>query len=192
MNHETQVSEFILFSLSEQSLQRQMFISLSFSLYLIEHVGNYLTILVIISDPYLHSSMYFLLSNLSLLDIFLTTTTIFNMLVNPLCGITIISFSAYLAQMDFLITFGTAKSIFLSVMTYDCYLAICYSLHYMTITTSLQCALLMKIPWIPGNLISMVHTILMLYLSFCFNLENVLQFMHFPQQVHLSFFPLQK
>ena len=44
------------------------------------------------------------------------------------------------------------------------------------------------IPWIPGNHISMVHTILMLYLSFCFNLENVLQFMHCPHQVHLSFF----
>lgn len=192
MNHETQVSEFILLSLSEQSLQRQMFISLSFNLYLIEHVGNQLTILVIISGPYLHSSMYFLLSNLSLLDTFLSTTTIFNMLVNPLCGITIISFSAYLAQMDFLITFGTAKSIFLSVMAYDCYLAICYTLHCMPITTSLQCDLLMMIPWIPGNLISMVHTILMLYLSFCFNLENVLQFMHFLQQVHLSFFPLLK
>lgn len=91
MNHDTQVSEFILFSLSEQSLQRQMSISLSFSLYLIEHMGNQLTILVIISDPYLRSSMYFLLSNLSLLDTFLTTTAIFNMLVNPLCGITIIS-----------------------------------------------------------------------------------------------------
>ena len=112
MNHETQVSEFIRFSLSEQSLQGQMSISLSFSLYLIEHMGNQITILVIISDPYLHSPMYFLLSNLSLLDIFLTTTTIPDMLVNLLCGITIISFSAYLTQMHFLITFGTAKRSF--------------------------------------------------------------------------------
>lgn len=140
MNHENQVSEFILFSLSEQSLQRQMSISLSFSLYLIEHMRNQLTILVIISDPYLHSPMYFLLSNLSLLDIFLTTTTIPSMLVNPLCGITIISFSAYLAQMYFLITFWDSQKVFLSAMAYDCYLAICYSLHYMTIVTTLQCA----------------------------------------------------
>ena len=140
MNHENQVSEFILFSLSEQSLQRQMSISLSFSLYLIEHMRNQLTILVIISDPYLHSPMYFLLSNLSLLDIFLTTTTIPSMLVNPLCGITIISFSAFLAQMYFLITFWDSQKVFLSAMAYDCYLAICYSLHYMTIVTTLQCA----------------------------------------------------
>ena len=140
MDNQTQVSEFILFSLSEQSLQRQMSISLSFSLYLIEHMRNQLTILVIISDPYLHSPMYFLLSNLSLLDIFLTTTTIPSMLVNPLCGITIISFSAYLAQMYFLITFWDSQKVFLSAMAYDCYLAICYSLHYMTIVTTLQCA----------------------------------------------------
>lgn len=128
------------FSASEQSLQRQMSISLSFSLYLIEHMRNQLTILVIISDPYLHSPMYFLFSNLSLLDIFLTTTTIPSMLVNPLCGITIISFSTYLAQMHFLITLWDSQKVFLSVMAYDCYLAICYSLHYMTIVTTLQCA----------------------------------------------------
>ncbi|KAJ1062368.1 hypothetical protein K5549_012849 [Capra hircus] len=117
-----------------------MSISLSFSLYLIEHMRNQLTILVIISDPYLHSPMYFLLSNLSLLDIFLTTTTIPSMLVNPLCGITIISFSAFLAQMYFLITFWDSQKVFLLAMAYDCYLAICYSLHYMTIVTTLQCA----------------------------------------------------
>ena len=62
------------------------------------------------------------------------------MLVNPLCGITIISFSAYLAQMYFLITFWDSQKVFLSAMAYDCYLAICYSLHYMTIVTTLQCA----------------------------------------------------
>ena len=81
-----------------------------------------------------------------------------------------------------------SQKIFPSVMAYNCYLAICYSLHYITIMTTPHCALLVMIPWLPGNLISMAHTILMVCLSFCFNLENAFQFMHCPQQVHLSFF----
>lgn len=169
MDNQTQVSEFILLGLSEQPLQRQMFFTLSFSLYLIGCMGNLLTILAIVSDPHLHSPMYFFLSNLSLLDICFTSTTIPKVLVNHLCGLSTISFSACLAQMYFFVAFGAADSFLLSAMAYDRYLAICCPLHYMTIMSILRCALLVVIPWISANLISMVHTILMTRLSFCSN-----------------------
>ncbi|XP_057566011.1 olfactory receptor 1361-like [Hippopotamus amphibius kiboko] len=169
MDNQTQVSEFILLGLSGQPLQRQVLFSLSFSLYLIGCLGNLLTILAIISDPHLHSPMYFFLSNLSLLDICFTSTTIPRMLVNHLCGLTTISFAACLAQMYFSITFGAADSILLSAMAYDRYLAICCPLHYTTIMSILRCVLLVGIPWISANLLSMIHTILMSRLSFCTN-----------------------
>ncbi|ELR50216.1 hypothetical protein M91_00969 [Bos mutus] len=169
MDNQTQVSEFILLGLSQQPLQRQVFFSLSCILYLSGCLGNLLTILAIILDPHLHSPMYFFLSNLSLLDICFTSTTIPKMLVNHLCGLTTISFSACLAQMYFFITFGAADSMLLSAMAYDHYLAICSPLHYMTIMSVFRCTLLVMIPWISANLISMVHTILMSHLSFCTN-----------------------
>ena len=169
MDNQTQVSEFILLGLSQQPLQKQVLFSLSFILYLSGCLGNLLTILAIILDPHLHSPMYFFLSNLSLIDICFTSTVIPKMLVNHLCGLTTISFSACLAQMYFFIAFGAADSMLLSDTAYDHYLAICRPLHYMTIMSVLRCTLLVVIPWISANLISMVHTLLMSHLSFCTN-----------------------
>uniref|UniRef100_G3UE65 Olfactory receptor n=1 Tax=Loxodonta africana TaxID=9785 RepID=G3UE65_LOXAF len=169
MGNQTQVSEFILLGLSAQPQQQQVLFSLSFSLYLIGSLGNLLTFLAIISDPHLHSPMYFFLSNLSLLDICFTSTTIPKMLANHLFGCTNISFPACLAQMYCFIAFGAADSILLSTMAYDRYLAICRPLHYMTIMNTFRGTLLVAIPWISANFVSMVHTILMTHLSFCSN-----------------------
>uniref|UniRef100_H0XTA9 Olfactory receptor n=1 Tax=Otolemur garnettii TaxID=30611 RepID=H0XTA9_OTOGA len=169
MDNRTSVSEFILLGLSEQPQQQLVFFGLSFSLYMIGCLGNLLTMLAIISDPHLHSPMYFFLSNLSLLDICFTSTTIPNMLANHLCGRTTISSPACLAQMYFFIAFGGADSILLSAMAYDRYVAICHPLHYVTIMSILRCALLVAVPWISANLISLVHTLLVTRLSFCTN-----------------------
>ncbi|KAK1342572.1 hypothetical protein QTO34_015338 [Cnephaeus nilssonii] len=166
MANQTQVSEFVLLGLSEQPRQQQELLGLSCSLYLIGCLGNLLTILAIVSDPHLHSPMYFFLSNLSLLDVCFTSTTIPKMLLNHLRGLTTISSSACLVQMYFFIAFGAADSFLLSAMAYDRYLAICRPLHYLTIMSMLRCALLVAVPWILANVISMVHTILMTRLSF--------------------------
>ncbi|XP_062966127.1 olfactory receptor 1361-like [Cynocephalus volans] len=169
MDNRTRISEFVLLGLSEQPQKQQVFLGLSFSLYLIGGLGNLLTILAIVSDPHLHSPMYFFLSNLSLLDICFTSTTVPSMLASHLCGRTTMSSSACLAQMYFFITFGGADSILLSVMAYDRYMAICSPLHYVTVMSFLRCALLVAVPWTSANLISMVHTLLMTRLSFCTN-----------------------
>ncbi|XP_075411655.1 olfactory receptor 1f45-like [Tenrec ecaudatus] len=169
MGNQTHVSEFILLGLSSELQRQQVFFSLSFTLYLIGGLGNLLTLLAIISDSRLHSPMYFFLSNLSLLDLCFTSSTIPKMLANHLCGCTTISFPACLAQMYFFIAFGAADSILLSAMAYDRYLAICCPLHYVTIMDALRCTLLVAVPWISANLVSLVHTILMTHLSFCSN-----------------------
>ncbi|XP_007955864.1 olfactory receptor 1361-like [Orycteropus afer afer] len=169
MGNQTQVSEFVLVGLFAQPQQQQVLFGLSFSLYLIGGIGNLLTLLAIISDPQVHRPMYFFLSNLSILDICFTSTTIPKMLANHLYGCTTISFPECLVQMYFFIAFGTADSILLSVMAFDRYLAICCPLHYMAIMNTLWCTLLVAVPWVSGNLVSMVHTILMNHLSFCSN-----------------------
>ncbi|XP_006099755.1 olfactory receptor 1361-like [Myotis lucifugus] len=166
MANQTQVSEFILLGLSEQPRQQQALLGLACSLYLIGCLGNLLTILAIVSDPRLHSPMYFFLSNLSLLDVCFTSTTIPKMLLNHLWGLPTISSSACLVQMYFFIAFGAADSILLSAMAYDRYLAICRPLHYMTIMSMLRCASLVAVTWGVASFISLAHTILMARLSF--------------------------
>lgn len=159
MDSWTQVSEFIPLGLPEWPLQQVSF-TVSFSLYVIGCLGNLLSILAILSDPHMHSPMYFFLSSLSPLDICFTSTTISKMVMNHLCGHTTISSAACLAQMYFFIAFGAANSILLSAMAYDCYLAVCCPLHYATIMSVLRCAFLVVVPWISANLIAMVCTFL--------------------------------
>ena len=67
-NH-SQVTEFVLLGLSN-SQELQPFLFLIFSLlYLAILLGNFLIILTVTSDPCLHTPMYFLLANLSFIDI---------------------------------------------------------------------------------------------------------------------------
>lgn len=51
-------------------------------MYLVTVAGNLLITLAILSDPHLHTPMYFFLSNLSLVDVCFTSTTVPRMLVN--------------------------------------------------------------------------------------------------------------
>ena len=68
VNH-SRVSEFVLLGLTD-SPQLQIFLFVMFSVfYLMTMLGNCLILLTVLSTPHLHSPMYFLLSNLSLIDI---------------------------------------------------------------------------------------------------------------------------
>ncbi|MBZ3879204.1 Olfactory receptor 4K3 [Sciurus carolinensis] len=69
------VHEFIFQGLCN-SKELQVFLFLSFSiLYLMTVVGNLFVVLLIITDPHLHSPMYFLLANLSFVDFCLSSVT---------------------------------------------------------------------------------------------------------------------
>ena len=167
MDNQTQVSEFILLGLSQQPLQRQVLFSLSCILYLSGCLGNLLTILAIILDPHLHSPMCFFLSNLSLLDICFTSTTIPKMLVNLWTQSKAIPFSGCLAQMYAFHVFGTMDSFLLAMMAIDWFVAIVHPLRYLAIMSPRVCGLLVVGSSLITNLQSIVHTSLMAQLTFC-------------------------
>ncbi|XP_043846341.1 olfactory receptor 1361-like [Dromiciops gliroides] len=169
MRNQTKVLEFLFLGLSDQPEQKQLLFRLFLVMYFIGTLGNLLTILAICFDSHLHTPMYFFLSNLSLLDLCFTSTTIPKMLVNYLLESHTISYAGCLAQMYFFVAFGGSDSILLSVMAYDRYLAVCHPLHYGTVMTSHLCALLVTVPWVSAHLIATVHTVLMAQLSFCTN-----------------------
>ncbi|KAM9099675.1 olfactory receptor 1361-like [Sarcophilus harrisii] len=161
------VSEFILLGLSDEPEQQRLLFFLFLLMYLITGLGNLLIMMAIISDPHLHTPMYFFLSNLSLADICFTSTTIPKMLNNHISKNRTIPYAGCLTQVFFFILFGGIDSFLLTSMAYDRYVAICAPLHYNTIMTPKVCVLLVLVSWSWAITNSLTHTVLLTRLSFC-------------------------
>ncbi|XP_054574301.1 olfactory receptor 7A17-like [Eptesicus fuscus] len=133
-------------------------------MYLTTVFGNLLIILAVSSDSHLHTPMYFFLSNLSLVDICFTSTTVPKMLWNIQTQSKVITYEGCITQMYFFILFGGLDIFLLTVMAYDRYVAICHPLHYMVIMNSRLCGLLVLMSWL--SVVSLFYgTILGIYLS---------------------------
>ncbi|NP_001377743.1 olfactory receptor family 7 subfamily A member 110 [Bos taurus] len=144
-------------------------------MYLITVFGNLLIILAISSDSHLHTPMYFFLSNLSFVDICFMSTTIPKMLWNLQTDSKGITYEGCITQMYFYMLFAGLDDIPPTVMAYDRYVAICHPLHYMVIMSPWLCGLLVLISWMQIALYSLVHSLMVLLLSFC----PVVQIPHF-------------
>ncbi|XP_071459332.1 olfactory receptor 7E24-like [Marmota flaviventris] len=111
-------------------------------MYLVTVLGNLLIILIISSDPHLHTPMYFFLSNLSLADIGFISTTVPKMIVNIQTHSRVISYVGCLTQMSLFILSGCMDDMLLTVMAYDRFVAICHPLHYSAIMNPHLCGFL--------------------------------------------------
>uniref|UniRef100_A0A4X1SRU1 G-protein coupled receptors family 1 profile domain-containing protein n=1 Tax=Sus scrofa TaxID=9823 RepID=A0A4X1SRU1_PIG len=173
MREENQSSalDFILLGISGQQKQEDFFFFLFLFIYPITLIGNLLIILAIHCDVRLHNPMYFLLANLSFVDIFFSSVTIPKMLANHLLGTKAISFGGCLTQMYFMIALGNTDSYILAAMAYDRAMAITRPLHYTTIMSPRACVLLVAGSWVVGNANAVPHTLLTARLSFCANKE---------------------
>ncbi|XP_023603359.1 olfactory receptor 7A10-like [Myotis lucifugus] len=133
-------------------------------MYLVTVFGNLLIILAVSSDSHLHTPMYFFLSNLSLVDICFTSTTIPKMLWNIQTQSKVITYEGCITQMYFFLLFGGSDIFLLTVMAYDRFVAICHPLHYMVIMNPRLCGLLVLLSWI--MIVSLFYgTVLGVYLS---------------------------
>ncbi|XP_053528004.1 olfactory receptor 7A10-like [Artibeus jamaicensis] len=133
-------------------------------MYLITVLGNLLIILAVSSDSHLHIPMYFFLSNLSLVDICFTSTTIPKMLVNIQTQSKAISYAGCITQMYFFLLFGVLDNFLLTVMAYDRFVAICHPLQYTVIMNPQLCGLLVLVSWV--TIVSLFYcTVLSVYLS---------------------------
>nr|XP_020767935.1 olfactory receptor 7A17-like [Odocoileus virginianus texanus] len=163
----TRILEFLLLGLSEEQELQPLIFGLFLSMYLITVFGNLLIILAISSDYHLYTPMYFFLSNLSFVDICFTSTTIPKMLWNIQTQRKGITYEGCITQMYFCILFGGLDDILLSVMAYDRFVAICHPLHYMVIMSPWLCGLLILISWMLIAFYSLLHSLMVLRLSFC-------------------------
>ena len=170
-DNQSSTFNFILLGVTGQQKQEDFFFLLFLFIYPITLIGNLLIILAIHSDIHLHNPMYFLLANLSFVDIFFSSVTIPKMLANHLLGTKAISFGGCLTQMYFMIALGNTDSYILAAMAYDRAVAITRPLHYTTIMSPRTCVLLVTASWVVGNANALPHTLLTASLSYCGNQE---------------------
>ncbi|XP_008156096.2 olfactory receptor 7A10-like [Eptesicus fuscus] len=185
-SNDTPISEFVLLGFSEEPALQPLIFGLFLSMYLITVLGNLLIILAVSSDSHLHTPMYFFLSNLSLVDICFTSTTVPKMLVNILTQSKVITYEGCITQIYFFLLFAVLDDILLTVMAYDRFVAICHPLHYMVIMNPRLCGLLVLVPWITSGLNSLLQSVMVLQLSFCTDIEITHFYCEMKQVVQLA------
>ncbi|XP_018420933.1 PREDICTED: olfactory receptor 1J2-like [Nanorana parkeri] len=136
-------------------------------IYLMTLIMNLLIFFLVLTDYHLHNPMYFFLANLAFLDISCSSATTPRMLFDLVAKSQSISIPACLAQVFFYISFTLSEIFLLSAMSYDRYIAVCRPLHYTQIMSWRVCAHMASMAWVTGCSISLVHTLLLLRLSFC-------------------------
>ncbi|VFV36261.1 Hypothetical predicted protein, partial [Lynx pardinus] len=162
------VSEFVLYGLcTSQHLQHFFFIFFS-GIYVVTVLGNLIIVVTVISDPHLHSfPMYFLLGNLSFLDIWLASFATPKMIRDFLSDRKLNSFGGCMAQIFFLHFIGGAEMVLLVSMAYDRYVAICIPLYYMTMMSWQTYMDLVFISWIVGFVHSISQVAFTVSLPYC-------------------------
>ncbi|XP_025029197.1 olfactory receptor 13G1-like [Python bivittatus] len=163
-NHSA-ITEFILVGLTNSpELQILLFWVFAF-IYAIALAANFLLLVTISTFKKLHTPMYFLIFNLSLVNILSISVTIPRLLQSLLTHRKTISFYGCIAQVYFIIWALGSELLLLSFMAFDRYAAICHPLHY-TVRKEV-CIGIATTVWIAGMMNSATHAGLMLQLSFC-------------------------
>uniref|UniRef100_A0A8D1UXY4 Olfactory receptor n=1 Tax=Sus scrofa TaxID=9823 RepID=A0A8D1UXY4_PIG len=163
----TRVSEFIFYGITQsQELSLLLFFFLS-TVYVTTVLANLAIMVTVTWESRLHTPMYFLLRNLSVLDICFSSITAPKVLVALLSRRKTISFNGCITQMFFFHLLGGADIFSLSVMAFDRYVAISKPLHYVTVMSRGRCTTLIVASWLGGFVHSVVQISLLLPLPFC-------------------------
>uniref|UniRef100_A0A287AL06 Olfactory receptor n=1 Tax=Sus scrofa TaxID=9823 RepID=A0A287AL06_PIG len=163
----TRVKEFIFLGITQsRELSWVLFVFLLL-VYMTTLVGNLLIMVTVTWESHLHTPMYFLLRNLSVLDICFSSITAPKVLVDLLSRRKTISFNGCITQMFFFHLLGGADIFSLSVMAFDRYVAISKPLHYVTVMSRGWCTALIVASWLGGFVHSVVQISLLLPLPFC-------------------------
>ncbi|XP_067159222.1 olfactory receptor 14C36-like [Apteryx mantelli] len=158
MSNSSTFNEFLLLAFADTWELQLLHFSLFLGIYLAALLGNGLIITAVACDHRLHTPMYFFLLNLSLLDLGTLSATVPKSMANSLWKTRAISYSECAAQV-FLFGFLIGGEYFLlTVMAYDCFVAICRPLHYGTIMGSRACVKVAAAVWACGFVYSVLHT----------------------------------
>ncbi|KAG8433533.1 hypothetical protein GDO86_017722 [Hymenochirus boettgeri] len=172
--NQTTLSEILLLGFQSLGSYRFLLFPTFIVIYVLILSGNFLVILVIVSNKTLHSPMYFFLCNLFISEI-LCTTNIIPILLQVLLknGVTISLYGCF-TQFSFFSILVATESLLLIVMSYDRYLAICRPLHYHSIMHFWNCCYLSLACWTTSSLIVAIPLVYILKLDICGKAKSIL------------------
>ncbi|XP_028360141.1 olfactory receptor 4F15-like [Phyllostomus discolor] len=165
-NHSV-VSEFVFLGLSNSWEIQLLLFCFSCLFYMSSMMGNLLIVVTVISDSYLHSPMYFLLANLSIIDMIFCSIGAPKMICDLFRKQKVISFGGCLAQIFFSHAVGGTEIVLLIAMAFDRYVAICKPLHYLTIMSPRLCIVILVVAWTIGVIHSLAQLAFVVNLPFC-------------------------
>ncbi|XP_006140602.1 olfactory receptor 4F15 isoform X2 [Tupaia chinensis] len=161
------VSEFVFLGLTNSwDIQLLLFV-FSLLFYFASMMGNFVIVLTVTLDAHLHSPMYFLLANLSVVDMVFCSITAPKMIYDIFKRHKTISFRGCMTQIFFSHAVGGTEMVLLIAMAFDRYVAICKPLHYLTIMNQRMCLYFLVTSWIIGFIHSLVQLVFVVDLPFC-------------------------
>ncbi|XP_066841098.1 olfactory receptor 14C36-like [Anser cygnoides] len=180
------VSEFLLLAFADTRELQLLHFGLFLGIYLAALLGNGLILTTVACDHRLHTPMYFFLLNLALLDLGCICTTLPKAMANALWDTRAISYQGCAAQVFFFVFLVGAEYWFLTIMSYDRYVAICKPLHYGSLVGSRACAQMAAAAWGSGFLNAVLHTATTFSLPLCQGNAVDQFFCEIPQILKLS------
>ncbi|KAE8588185.1 hypothetical protein XENTR_v10022388, partial [Xenopus tropicalis] len=185
-SNETSFNRFFLLSLADTPSLKAFSILIFLIMYILALTVNSLLIIVVRINLRLHTPMYFFLSNLSVIDIGISTSVVPKLIIMTVTQDTSISRLECASQMFFHSALVASECILLAVMAYDRYVAICKPLHYNTITNKRFCISVAAACWAVGCSNSSIHVPYTFQLSFCRSHHVNHFFCEIPVLLHLS------
>ncbi|XP_057565855.1 olfactory receptor 2T33-like [Hippopotamus amphibius kiboko] len=177
---------FILVGLFNHTQTHLFLFSMVLMTFLTSLMGNALMIRLICVDPRLHTPMYFLLSQLSLMDMMLVLTIVPKMAANYLMNTGSISPAGCGAQIFLFLTLGGGECFLLAAMAYDRYMAICHPLRYPILMNQKLCLQLTTGSWLLGGVDGLMQAGATLSFPYCHSREINHFFCEAPSLVRLA------
>ncbi|XP_037374316.1 olfactory receptor 2T27-like [Talpa occidentalis] len=171
MSNQTSGSDFVLLDVFHSTPVPWVLFTLTLLDFLVALLGNTIIIILIWADPLLHTPMYFLLSQLSIMDLLYISTFVPKMALIFLSGDHRISFIGCSFQMFLFYLLAGSEFLLLAVMAYDRYMAICHPLHYPILMRPKVCVLLILVAWLGALINSLFHVVYTLTLPYCASRE---------------------
>ncbi|XP_066486773.1 olfactory receptor 2D3-like [Tiliqua scincoides] len=165
--NQTFVTEFILMGLSDDQKIQMLLLVVFLIMYVLTLGGNLLIIILVWVDSSLHTPMYFLLAQLSSVELCSVSGTVPQMLAHLLSGNGAIPFTCCAAQMYIVTCLGCTECILLGAMAYDRYLAICRPLLYAVVMNRWCQLKLASICWTGGIFLGAINVTCTICLPFC-------------------------
>nr|XP_008508293.1 PREDICTED: olfactory receptor 2T8-like [Equus przewalskii] len=186
MEKRNTTSDFILLGLFKHTGPHLFLFMVVLTMTIASLMGNALMLLLIYWDPWLHTPMYFLLSQFSLIDVMLIATIVPKMAADYLTGKKSISPAGCGLQIFVSLTLGGGESFLLAAMSYDRYVAVCHPLRYPVLMSQQLCLRMTLGSWFLGAADGLMQAAATLSFPFCGTHEIDHFFCEAPMLVRLA------